>query len=251
MEELRINKYIRECGIASRREADRLISEGRVTVNGRPADAGMTVAKGDIVSVDGKEISPVEVKHVVAFYKPGGVTCTEKDSHADLTIQDVFRYEVPLTYAGRLDRDSEGLLIMTNDGMLIDKMMRGRYGHEKEYEVVLKSDVTDSFLNDFAKGVYLPELNVTTKPCKIRKTGKNKVNIILTQGLNRQIRRMCNVLGNEVISLKRIRVVNILLGDLKPGEYRRITAEEEAKLRISVKGTDYVGKRTKQNEGIT
>ena len=241
MEQIRINKFIRECGIASRREADRMIEEGRVLVNGIPATSGMSVSDTDEILVDGKKISVILEKHIVAFYKPKGVTCSEKDEHAEVTIKDVFEYPIPLTYAGRLDKDSEGLLIMTNDGELIDQMMRSRYGHEKEYEVVLKREVTDDFLRKFEKGVYLPELEVTTKSCKIRKLDEKSVDIILTQGLNRQIRRMCKVLGNEVVSLKRIRVVNIRLGDLKPGEMRRISGEEEKELRNTV-GGKYVGK---------
>ena len=231
MEAIRINKYIRECGLASRREADRMIEEGRVTVNGVIADPGMPVSEGDVICVDGNEIKPVADKHVVAYYKPKGVTCTKEDVHAELTLEQVFSYPVSLTYAGRLDKDSEGLLIMTNDGELIDRLMRSRFGHEKEYEVVLKHEVTDDFLVKFASGVYLPELEVVTKRCKIKQLGKNKVDIILTQGLNRQIRRMCKTLGNEVVSLKRIRVENILLGDLNPGELRRISPEEETELR--------------------
>lgn len=208
-----------------------MIEEGRVTVNGVIADPGMPVSEGDVICVDGNEIKPVEEKHVVAYYKPKGVTCTKEDVHAELTLEQVFSYPVPLTYAGRLDKDSEGLLIMTNDGELIDRLMRSRFGHEKEYEVVLKREVTDDFLVKFASGVYLPELEVVTKRCKIKQLGKNKVDIILTQGLNRQIRRMCKTLGNEVVSLKRIRVENILLGDLKPGELRRVSPEEETELR--------------------
>lgn len=231
MEQIRINKYIRECGIGSRREADRMIEEGRVLVNGVTADAGMQVSDEDTILVDGNLISRIAEKHVVAYYKPKGVTCTKDDVHAKLTLDMVFHYPIPLTYAGRLDQDSEGLLLMTNDGELIDRLMRSRYAHEKEYEVVLKHEVTDEFLEKFAGGVYLPDLEVVTKRCKIRKVGEKKVDIILTQGLNRQIRRMCKVLGNEVVSLKRIRVENILLGELKSGDFRRISAEEESKLR--------------------
>ena len=226
MSEIRINKFIRECGIASRREADHILLEGRVTVNGQIAVPGMLVSEKDIICVDGKEVKMLPEKHVVAYYKPLGVTCTKRDEHAKATLEDVFHYPVNLTYAGRLDQDSEGLLIMTNDGELIDRMMRGRYGHEKEYVVTLKKEVTDEFLKKFAGGIYLPDLEMVTKPCKIEKIGAKKVRVILTQGLNRQIRRMCRVLKNDVILLKRIRVVNIKLGELKPGEYREVTGEE-------------------------
>ena len=226
MEQIRINKFIKECGVASRREADVFVEEGRVSVNGNTATPGMMVSDTDEIKVDGKIIQRLNEKHVVAFYKPVGVVCTKKDEHAKVTLQDVFSYPVTLTYAGRLDKDSEGLLIMTDDGELVEKMMRGRYGHEKEYVVKLKREVTEEFLKRFEKGVYLKELEVTTRPCKIRKTGPKEVRVILTQGLNRQIRRMCMALGNEVKELKRIRVVNILLNDLKPGEYREITEAE-------------------------
>ena len=226
MPEIRINKFIRECGIASRREADIILQEGRVTVNGQVAVPGMIISDEDVVCVDGKEIRILREKHVVAYYKPLGVTCTKRDEHAKATLEDVFHYPVNLTYAGRLDQDSEGLLIMTDDGELIDRMMRGRYGHEKEYIVTLKKEVTDEFLKKFAEGIYLPDLEMVTKPCKVERIGNKKIRVILTQGLNRQIRRMCRVLKNDVVNLKRIRVVNIKLGKLKPGEYRDLTKEE-------------------------
>ena len=238
MTEMRINKFIRECGVASRREADLLVEEGRVFINGIKADAGLKVKEVDLVTVDGKEIKPVESKHIVAVYKPVGVVCTKKDEHAKLTIADVFSYPYVLTYAGRLDKDSEGLLLMTDDGELIDKMMRSRYDHEKEYVIELKKPITDEFLKRFEKGVFLHELDVVTKPCTIRKTGPKKATVILTQGLNRQIRRMCKELGNEVVFLKRVRVVNIGLGSLKPGEYRELTKEEQSVLyhKLGIKG---------------
>ena len=228
--QMRINKYIKECGIASRRGADEIIAEGRVTVNGRVAGAGEQVTDGDIVCVDGKEIVLPEKKHYVAFYKPVGVTCSKKDEHAEVLLDDVFAYPFPLTYAGRLDRDSEGLLLMTDDGDLIEELMRGRNAHEKEYIVTMKKKVTDEFVKKFSGGVWIEELKVTTRPCRIKKTGDYEVNIILTQGLNRQIRRMSEVLGNEVNTLKRVRVANVLLGELKPGEFRELDEEEFTKL---------------------
>ena len=163
---------------------------------------------------------------MVAFYKPVGVTCTERDRHADRTLNEAFSFPVRLTYAGRLDRDSEGLLLMTNDGDLIDKMMRGANGHEKEYIVRVRSRIPDADLEHFRKGVRLKELGVTTRPCKVERLGDYTFRIILTQGLNRQIRRMCRTVGNEVVKLKRVRVLNIELGSMKPGEQRIIRGEE-------------------------
>ncbi|MBR6094029.1 MAG: rRNA pseudouridine synthase [Lachnospiraceae bacterium] len=235
MEEVRINKYINLCGIASRREADELVAAGRVSVNGEPATAGRKVTDRDTVCVDGKEVKPLEKKRFYAFYKPVGVTTTRKDEHAGITLESYFPNAGSLTYAGRLDKDSEGLLIMTDDGALAGRMMHGRAQHEKEYVVTLKKDVTKDFLEAFSKGVFLKDLNRRTKPCKIKKLGKRSVDIVLTEGLNRQIRRMCKELGNEVVTLKRIRVMNILLGDLQPGEYRKLSAEEERGLRQNVR----------------
>jgi len=169
-------------------------------------------------------------KHVVAFYKPEGVTCTKQDKFAKVTIDEVFKYPLRLNYAGRLDRDSKGLLIMTNDGDLIDCMMRARNYHEKEYIVKVNNAVTDDFIHKMSDGVYLEELEVTTRPCIVTKVGEYTFRIILTQGLNRQIRRMCASLGYKVESLMRVRVMNVEIGNLKPGEYRRITGDELSKL---------------------
>jgi 23S rRNA pseudouridine2604 synthase len=228
--ETRINKFIKDCGIASRREADRLLAEGRVFVNGKPAEIGMLVRDGDVISVDGKVIRLTGTKHIIAFYKPVGVTCTKKDEHAEKTIDDVLDYPYPLTYAGRLDKDSEGLLLLTDDGELIDKLMRARNAHEKEYEVIFKKPLSDEFLKKFAGGVYLKDLEETTRHCKITRTDEKKALVVLTQGLNRQIRRMGSALGNEVTGIKRLRIANILLGDLQPGEYRELTLDEKTTL---------------------
>ena len=154
------------------------------------------------------------------------MTCTEKDPHAKRKIGDVFHYPVRVTYAGRLDKDSEGLLIMTNDGDLINRMMRGANGHEKEYIVKVDKELTQDFRTNMEQGIFLPELEQRTRPCKVMVEGKYTFRIVLTQGLNRQIRRMCEVLGYQVMSLKRVRVVNVMLGNLKPGDYRELTVEE-------------------------
>lgn len=223
---IRLNQYIASCGVCSRREADRLIEAGRVSVNGNPAERGMRVLQTDEVAVDGRPLGGALNKIVVAFYKPVGVTCTESDRHADRTLNEAFSFPVRLTYAGRLDRDSEGLLLMTNDGNLIDNMMRGANGHEKEYIVRVRSRISDADIEHFRKGVRLRELGVTTRPCKVERLGDYTFRIILTQGLNRQIRRMCRAVGNEVRKLKRVRVLNIELGPMKPGEQRIIRGEE-------------------------
>ena len=222
----RLNKYLAACGVCSRREADRLIDEGRVTVNGKQASMGIQVDANDKVCVNGKLIHGKNQKVVLAYYKPVGVTCTEKDKFADKKITDVVKFPVRVTYAGRLDKDSEGLLLLTNDGDLIDAMMRGSAGHEKEYIVKVNKEITGEFLEKMSAGVHLSELNLTTKPCKTEKVGKFTFKIVLTQGVTRQIRRMADELGYHVNAIKRVRVVNILLANLKPGEYRQITGEE-------------------------
>ena len=222
----RLNQYIASCGICSRREADRMIEAGRVSVNGTEAVPGMRIKSTDEVRVDGRLLRGALNKVVVAYYKPVGVTCTKSDRHADRTLDEAFSFPVRLTYAGRLDRDSEGLLLMTNDGNLIDAMMKGSNGHEKEYIVRTRSRISDANLEYFRKGVRLKELDVTTRPCKVERLGDYTFRIILTQGLNRQIRRMCRAVGNEVKKLKRIRVLNVELGAMKPGEQRIISGEE-------------------------
>lgn len=222
MEKERLNKYMASCGICSRRDADRLIEEGRVTVNGITAVMGTRVSDHDRIEVNGKLLHGKNEKVVFAYYKPVGVTCTERDKYADKKISDMVKFPVRVTYAGRLDKDSEGLILLTNDGDLIDAMMRGRAGHEKEYIVKVNKEITNEFLHDMASGVYLKELNLSTKPCKTEKIGKFTFKIVLTQGVNRQIRRMAGELGYQVKAIKRIRVVNIELANLKPGEFREI-----------------------------
>ena len=229
MEGTRLNKYLAECGVCSRREADKLIESGKVFVNGHPATMGTRVTESDEVCV-GKKVLGKAKKVVLAFYKPIGVTCTEKDKYADKIVNDYVKYPVRVTYAGRLDKDSEGLLLLTNDGDLIEAVMRGVHQHEKEYIVKVNKEVTEDFLQKMAAGVYLPELKVRTRACKVEAVGKFTFKIILTQGLNRQIRRMCKEMGYEVTSLKRVRVMNIKLNKLTPGQFREVTGEELEKL---------------------
>jgi 23S rRNA pseudouridine2604 synthase len=222
----RLNKYLAECGVCSRREADKLIDQGLVTVNGVKAVNGTKVSDTDNVCVNGKALKPMSSKVVLAYNKPIGVTCTEKDKYAEKTIVEALKYPIRLTYAGRLDKDSEGLIIMTNDGDLIQQMMRGANRHEKEYIVKTDREITDEFIKRMSEGVYLKELDETTRACIVEKIGKYTFRIILTQGLNRQIRRMCETQGYKVTSLVRIRVMNIKLGNLKSGEYRELKGEE-------------------------
>ena len=232
---VRLNKYIAECGICSRREADRLIEAKRVQVNGATATTGMQVGYKDLVTVDGKKISKASDKIVLAYYKPVGVTCTEKDRYAEITVKDVLDYPIRVTYAGRLDKESEGLLLMTNDGDLINSLMKGSNGHEKEYLVKVNKEIPGNFKEKMECGVFLKELGKVTKECSVEILGPYTFRIVLKQGLNRQIRRMCESQGLKVIGLKRIRVANIELGKLKVGTYRRIVGEELNKLYECVK----------------
>lgn len=223
---VRLNKYLADCGVCSRREADKLIGQGRVTINGQTAVAGCKVTEQDSIAVNGRLLQGKPQRVVLAFYKPVGVTCTEQDKHAEKIINDYVKYPVRVTYAGRLDKDSEGLLLLTNDGELIDAVMRGAHRHEKEYIVKVNREIENSFLEKMAAGVYLPKLKQTTRPCEVWQTGKYTFQIILTQGLNRQIRQMCKACGYEVRQLKRIRVMNIRLEKLTPGKYREVQGQE-------------------------
>ena len=230
MERMRLNKYLAHCGVCSRRDADRLIEQGKVQVNGQDAVPGQTVTAEDNVTISGKQVQLKARTVVLAFYKPIGVTCTERDAHAEKMISDVLHYPIRLTYAGRLDKESEGLLLLTNDGDLIQGMMRGANRHEKEYEVKVDKEITPDFLSKMSGGIYLKDLDVKTRECVLEKTGKCTFRIILTQGLNRQIRRMCEACGYRVKNLKRVRVMNVILGNLKPGEYYELADEEIIRL---------------------
>lgn len=226
MEEVRLNKYLASCGICSRRDADKLIEQGIVTVDGIKAVPGMKVTEQDEICIRGKKIAGRDKKVVLAYYKPKGVVCTERDTHAEKIVSEELCYPIRVTYAGRLDKDSEGLLLMTNDGTLIDAMMRGGNRHEKEYIVKVTEEWSEEALAHMRQGIYLEELDVTTRPCKIERIGPKTIRMVLTQGLNRQIRRMCKAQGYEVFSLRRTRVINVELENLKPGEYRELTNDE-------------------------
>ena len=199
---MRLNKYLSEMGVCSRRKADKLIEEGRVLVDGKRGMVGMQVLEGQNVVVDGVALEKKEEMVLLAVNKPRGVVCSNVSQGQDVNIVEYLGYPKRIMYAGRLDKDSEGLLLMTNRGDLIEQMMRGANGHEKEYEVVVDKPFTDRFLRDMEEGIFLKELGVMTRPCRVERMGKRKFRIILTQGLNRQIRRMCKELGFGVVELK-------------------------------------------------
>ena len=225
MESIRINKYLSEAGVCSRREADKLIKEGRVSINGSHALLGSVVSEGDEVQVDENIIVRSAKKVLIAFNKPRGIVCTTKDPKSkDVNIVEYINHPERIFPVGRLDKDSEGLILLSNDGDLSNKIMKARNYHEKEYEVEVDKPFDDEFIKKMSEGV--PILDTVTRRCKLKRTGKMSFNIILTQGLNRQIRRMCEYFGYKVVKLKRIRIMNIRLGNIKPGTYRNVTEEE-------------------------
>lgn len=233
---MRINKYLSDAGFCSRRQADRLAEEGRITVNGIRIHTGAQVEESDTVCVDGKEICPEQKKVYLAFYKPRGIVCTAEKREKNNVI-DYLKYPVRIYPAGRLDKESEGLLLMTNDGDIVNGIMRARNYHEKEYMVWVNHSITDEFLERMKAGV--PILDTVTRPCKVRKIKENCFSIILTQGLNRQIRRMCEALGYRVVRLKRVRIMNIRLNGLEPGKYRELTADELQQIRKKIQGKEH------------
>ena len=222
-EQVRLNKYLSEAGVCSRREADRLIENGKVTVDGQTAQTGMKITPGQVVRVGKKIVSRQDDMVVLAVNKPRGIVCTEEKKERNSIVR-FLDYPIRVTYAGRLDKDSRGLLLMTNNGDIIDRMMRGANCHEKEYKVTVDKEITGDFLKKMSEGV--PILDTVTRPCRISRIGKYTFSIVLTQGLNRQIRRMCEALGYEVKDLVRVRVMNIRLGSLKEGQYRKLSDEE-------------------------
>lgn len=220
---IRINKFLSEAGVCSRRGADRLIEEGHVTIDGKTAILGDHVLQGQKVCVDGKCVSREDERIMLAFHKPKGIVCTSEKREKN-NIIDYLNYPKRIYPVGRLDKDSEGLILLTNDGELANKIMRARYYHEKEYEVTVSRPVSDTFLKGMAGGV--PILDTMTRKCKVEKIGKRSFRIVLTQGLNRQIRRMCEYFGYRVVKLVRVRVMNVHLGDLPAGKYRELTETE-------------------------
>lgn len=221
--EVRINKMLADAGICSRRGADELIASGRVKVNGEKAEAGMKVTPDCIVTVDGKQIGKDNSLVLIAVNKPRGIVCTTDTTEPD-NIIDFLHYGKRIFPIGRLDKDSEGLLLLTNDGDIVNKILRAGNNHEKEYIVTVNKQITSEFIKGMSEGV--PVLDTVTDPCYVEQLSKNEFRIILTQGLNRQIRRMCEYFGYSVSSLIRVRIMNINLGRLKTGDYRNVTDKE-------------------------
>lgn len=226
---IRINKYLSEAGICSRREADRQIEAGMVAIDGVIADRGARVMPGQTVFYQGKEVKKEDENILLAFHKPAGIVCTTEKREKNNVI-DYIKYPKRIYPIGRLDKDSEGLLLLTNNGDIVNKMMRAGNRHEKEYIVTVNKSLTDSFLRGLAGGVPLAELNTTTRKCKVERLGRKQFSIILTQGLNRQIRRMCEYFGYRVEKLVRVRIMNIELADLEIGAYRSVTEKEYKEL---------------------
>ncbi len=233
-EVVRINKYLSEAGVCSRREADREIAQGNITINGKKAIMGDKVFPGDKVMFREKIVSKEKEAILIAVNKPKGIVCTSEKREAN-NIVDYVKYPKRIYPIGRLDKNSHGLILMTNQGELVNKIMRSGNFHEKEYIVRVNREVTKEFLQNMSQGVYLEELDMTTRPCHLKKVGKCTFHIILTQGMNRQIRRMCETFQYQVLDLKRIRIMNIQLGNLKEGCYREITKEEWEELKEQIK----------------
>ena len=234
-EEIRLNKYLSEAGICSRREADRCIEAGKVLVNGKVAGMGQKVKMSDCVEYCGREVIGKLKDVLLLFNKPVGIVCTaeKREKH---NVVDYIDYSTRLYPVGRLDKNSRGLLLMTNQGDLVNQIMRSRYHHEKEYIVRVDRPIDAVFVERMAAGVYLSELKVTTRPCKVEKLSKFTFRIILTQGLNRQIRRMCMECGYHVRDLERVRIMNLTLDGIAEGQYRPITAAEFAELQKLLRG---------------
>ena len=224
----RINKYLSEIGYCSRREADRLIAAGRILVNGEKAEMGLKICPEDQIIVNGEALSNPKNKLVyLAFNKPKGIVCTTDTSVEKDNIIDYINYPKRIFPIGRLDKSSEGLIFLTNDGDIVNKILRARNNHEKEYLVTVNKPITKEFIDKMGNG--LPVLDTVTKKCFVKQTHKNKFKIILTQGLNRQIRRMCEFLNYKVVDLKRVRIMNIKL-DVKVGKWRYFKPEELNKI---------------------
>lgn len=249
--EVRINKFLSEAGVCSRREADRQIEAGNVTIDGKIAQMGDRVSEGQQVCFQGVPVKKEEEMILIALHKPAGIVCTAEKREKNNVI-DYLNYPKRIYPVGRLDKDSEGLLLLTNNGDIVNKMMRSGNMHEKEYIVTVNRPVTDSFLHGMANGVPLVELNTTTRKCRVERTGKKQFRIVLTQGLNRQIRRMCEYFGYRVQKLVRVRIMNIELGDLEPGKYRDVTPQEYKRLLELIASSSNApvrpGKKQPQNE---
>ncbi|NBH84450.1 pseudouridine synthase [bacterium C-53] len=233
---IRLNKFLSDAGVCSRREADRLVEAGRVRIGGRAAVLGEKVSGEEEILVDGTPVKGGSRKVILAYHKPAGIVCSSKNQGKEKNnIVDAVHYPVRIYPVGRLDKDSEGLIFLTNDGEIVNKIMRAGNFHEKEYRVRINAPVTDSFLKGMGSGVRIP--SGMTRPCRIWRTGETEFHIILTQGMNRQIRYMCEAFSYQVISLKRIRIMNVELGNLKKGEYRELTDAEQRELQKLCEGS--------------
>lgn len=232
-EEIRLNKFLSEAGVCSRRQADVLIENGEIIVDGEVGTLGTRVTDSSVVKYKGKIITRKSNLLIYAYNKPIGQVCTSKEADKD-SIFNFVEFPEKVNYVGRLDKDSSGLLLLTNDGDLSNNIQKAKNNHEKEYHVRVNKDIDVDFIKKMSDGV--PILDTVTKKCKVEKTGTRTFKIVLTQGLNRQIRRMCDYFGYKVVHLKRVRVMNINLGNLRPGAYRQISLDEEKKLRSLVKG---------------
>lgn len=224
---MRINKFLGSAGIVSRRGADQWIADGRVEINGKLAELGSKVEPGDKVVVDGKLVQQEDELVYIALNKPVGITSTT-EQHVIGNVVSFVDHPLRIFHIGRLDKDSDGLLLMTNDGDIVNEILREEHGHDKEYIVTVDSPLTASFLSKMESGVKI--LDTVTKPCTVKKLGPRKFSIILTQGMNRQIRRMCAALGYHITRLQRVRILNIELGDLPIGEWRELTDTERENL---------------------
>lgn len=225
---IRINKYLSEVGFCSRREADKLIDAGRVTINGKVPEMGTKINPGDEIKVDGKLISEPKEEHVyIAFNKPVGIVCTTDIKAEKNNIIDFINHSKRIFPIGRLDKESEGLILLTSDGDIVNKILRAKNNHEKEYVVTVNKPITKTFIHKMGNGI--PILDTITNKCEVRQVTTYKFNIVLTQGLNRQIRRMCDYLGYKVTKLKRIRIMNIIL-DQQIGNWRDLSKKEMAEL---------------------
>ncbi|KRS22190.1 pseudouridine synthase [Alishewanella sp. WH16-1] len=241
---VRLNKFISDTGYCSRREADALIAAGKVTVNGQSAEIGLKVSAGDTVLVDGKPLKNKPKRVYIAYHKPVGITCTTERKVAG-NIIDALKYPERIFPIGRLDKPSEGLIFLTNDGDIVNKVLRAGNAHEKEYVVTVNKPITEHFIKRMSQGV--PILDTVTLPCKVRQVSRNTFNIILTQGLNRQIRRMAEFLGYEVVKLKRTRIMHVRLAELKVGQWRLLDAYEVAELEQLVQHSSSVSSAVANN----
>lgn len=243
-EEVRINKFLSEAGICSRREADRAIAEGKVKIDGVTAVMGAKVTKDNVVTYQGKPVKKEEKLVLIAFNKPVGIVCTT-DSREPDNIVDFIQYGMRIYPIGRLDKDSEGLILLTNDGNIVNKILRAENKHEKEYIVTVNKEITAEFIKNMSAGV--PILDTVTNPCKVTQMDKYTFRIILTQGLNRQIRRMCEYYDYRVMHLQRIRIMNIRLGRLKTGNYRNVTEKEIEELNQLISKKNQVNRSAEKN----